>query len=257
MTPFNALTATRYGRMIYHANDLFIGRALQLYGEWSPGEMNLYRHLLKPGDVVVEAGANVGALTVPIAQCVGEEGRVYAFEPQRLTYHALCGNLALNSIANTITLNLALGAEAGVTHVPQVDLSAEGNFGAVALEPEGTPNMDVVTVDFYEFPRVDLLKLDVEGMEYDILMGSEETVAFCRPTIVLELERKEVVSQTIDWLVDHAYTLYAHYPPLAAGKEAWSGTVSFNALAVPTEQAQPTKRDLKTFGLLDLQEITP
>ena len=252
MTPFNALTTTRYGRMIYHIHDLYISQALQLYGEWSPGEMALYRHLLEPGDVVVEAGANIGALTVPIAQCLGAEGQIYAFEPQQLTYQVLCGNLALNSIKNTAAFNLALGAEAGLTHVPRIDLGRDGNFGALALEPDGPPNMNVVTVDFYEFPRVDLMKLDVEGMEHDILLGSEATVARCRPVIVLELERKEVVSQTIDWLVDHAYTLYAHYPPLAADKKAWPGTVSFNALAVPAEQPQPTKRNLKAFNLLVL-----
>lgn len=257
MTPFNALTDTRYGRMLYHINDLYVGRALSLYGEFSPGEMDLYRHLLEAGDVVVEAGANIGALTVPIAQWVGTTGRVYAFEPQRLSYQALCGNLALNSIPNTTALNLALGAEPGETHVPQVDLHAEGNFGAVALESAGTPNMQVVTVDFYEFPRVDLLKLDVEGMEHDILLGSEATVARCRPVIALELERKETVPRAIDWLVDHLYRLYAHYPPLAADASAWPGIVSFNALAIPIEKAQPTKRELKTFGLLDLQKSAP
>lgn len=73
----------RYGEMAFHHTDKWIGRSLDLYGEWSEGEVELFRNVVKPGDVVIEAGANVGALTIPLAKIVGDTGRVHAFEPQK------------------------------------------------------------------------------------------------------------------------------------------------------------------------------
>src|SRR5215831_9039445 len=74
-------TDTRYGRMAYYSGDGYIGRSLELYGEYSPGEIELMRKLIKPGWTVVNGGANIGALAVPLASLV-PEGKVYAFEPQ-------------------------------------------------------------------------------------------------------------------------------------------------------------------------------
>ena len=63
-------------------NDFYIGKALDLLGEYSEAEVAFLCSLLKPGDVFVEAGANVGALTVPVARWLGDTSRVLAFEPQ-------------------------------------------------------------------------------------------------------------------------------------------------------------------------------
>ena len=58
----------RYGEMAFHRTDRWLGRSLDLYGEWSEGEAELFRKVVKPGDVVIEAGANIGALTIPLAK---------------------------------------------------------------------------------------------------------------------------------------------------------------------------------------------
>lgn len=261
MIPFNTLHATRYGHMIAHTHDLYVGQAVQLYGEFSPGEMDLYRYLLEPGDVVVEAGANIGALTLPIAQCVGDTGIVLAFEPQTYTYYALCGNLALNSIANTKAINLAVGAENGYTHAPPVNLGAPDNVGGVEMDATKQPNTQVVTIDGYQLPRLDLLKLDIEGMEYEALQGAEATITKCRPIIVAEIDREPKKPLVLAWLKDHGYTCYAHNPPLyrednwrGIDLNAWPGVVSFNVLAVPSEEQQPGALTISNFGLLPMTE---
>src|SRR3954453_19501792 len=92
--------ACRHGTMLYSVNDIYIGRSLELYGEYVEAEARLYKRLLEPGDVgggagarwykrllergdvVVEAGANIGAFTLPIAKRIGLGGHVHAFEPQ-------------------------------------------------------------------------------------------------------------------------------------------------------------------------------
>ena len=86
--------------MIYNSHDRFIGRSLDLYGEFSEGEAVLFQKILRPGMFVVEVGANLGAHTVVLAQAVAPGGGVLAFEPQRLIFQTLCANLAINSIPN-------------------------------------------------------------------------------------------------------------------------------------------------------------
>ena len=86
----------KYGRMLYNPNDKYIGRSLNLYGEFSEGEIALFRQLIKPGFVVLDIGANIGCHTVFMAQAMENSGRVIAIEPQRLTHQLLCANVALN-----------------------------------------------------------------------------------------------------------------------------------------------------------------
>ncbi|MBS0427266.1 MAG: FkbM family methyltransferase, partial [Proteobacteria bacterium] len=62
--PLYHLTEGRHGRFLTYANDLIIGRCMQLYGEWSEHEIWLYRQIVRPGDVIVEPGANIGTHSV-------------------------------------------------------------------------------------------------------------------------------------------------------------------------------------------------
>ena len=55
---------------------------MDTYGEWAEGELNLFLQIVRPGDIVLDVGANIGAFTVPLAKRVGMSGRIYAFEPQ-------------------------------------------------------------------------------------------------------------------------------------------------------------------------------
>ena len=58
---FNDVTDTRFGKMIYNVNDVYVGRSLSVYGEFSWGEVELLQQVVRTGAVVVEVGANVGA----------------------------------------------------------------------------------------------------------------------------------------------------------------------------------------------------
>jgi hypothetical protein len=115
------LKRCREGAMIYNANDRFIGRALDKYGEISPDEVRFLRQLIGPGMTVVEVGANIGILTVPFAKLVQPGGMVIAFEPQRIIYQMLCGNIAINAIENVIAYNMAVGRRSGsITFRPSI-----------------------------------------------------------------------------------------------------------------------------------------
>src|SRR6185295_11683135 len=125
----------RHGVMMYFANDEVIGRSLDLYGEFSESEIALFAQVLKPGMTVIDAGANIGTHTLFFANTVGARGRVFAFEPQRVIYQMLCGNVALNVHGNVMTVQAALGAAPGRIVVPRLDYAKGGDFGRVALAP--------------------------------------------------------------------------------------------------------------------------
>src|SRR5512139_1143204 len=79
----------RHGVFAYNRNDIYIGRSLSVYGEYSEAEVAFLSRLLAPGDTVVEAGANIGSITVPLARVVGAGGRLIGFEPQRVAFELL------------------------------------------------------------------------------------------------------------------------------------------------------------------------
>lgn len=233
----------RHGLMLYNFHDCYIGRSLELYGEWSEGEIDLFRQQLKPGMVVVEVGANIGAHTVFLAQAVGPAGRVLAFEPQRIVYQTLCANLALNDITNVDCRHAAAGATAGELFVPRLDYTRENNFGGLSLVGcETGESVPVATLDSFGLARCALLKIDVEGMEKSVLEGARATIARCRPILYVENDRQDRSADLIRTIDSLGYDMHWHCPPIynpknfAANPEnVFSNTVSRNMLCCPRD----------------------
>ena len=230
--------------MLFNPHDAYIGRSLQLYGEYSEGEVNLFRHVLGEGDVAVDAGANIGAHTVAMARLVGPAGRIFAFEPQRVLFQALCGNAALNSLTNVDARHAALGAEPGVTRLPCVDYAQPGNFGSVSLAGEiaGSEQTLVATIDSLHLTRCRFMKIDVEGMESAVLRGAIATIERCRPILYIEDDRPTQSAALHALLRSLRYAAWRHRPPYFnphnfAGQadNVFHNIVSDNLLCVPLE----------------------
>lgn len=128
---FNIVRQCRHGLMVFNRHDQFIGKSLKVYGEYSEGEYEVFSQVVKPGDTVIEAGANLGAHTLGLAQLAGPNGRVYAFEPQRLMFQTLLGNAALNSLTNIYGVQKALSNAPGKLLVPMQDCEKEVNWGGL------------------------------------------------------------------------------------------------------------------------------
>ena len=108
---FNHLVEARHGYVLYNVNDRYVGRSVEHYGEWSPGETALFNQFCRPGHYVVDVGAHIGIHTLAFARLVGDRGRVFAFEPQRMVAQMLAANAALNSLTNVHTYHLGVGAD--------------------------------------------------------------------------------------------------------------------------------------------------
>lgn len=205
----------RYGLMLYSVHDVYIGRSFDLYGEYCEQEVEVYKRLLKPGCVVVDAGANIGSHTLAFARIAGPKGAVFAFEPQRIIFQRLCSNMALNGIGNVRAWHAGVGAGEGTARVPPIDYASEGNFGGTALTADGPgETVPVVPIDTLALTRCSLIKIDVQGMETEVLEGARETIARCEPLLYVENDLKEKSAELIETLLGLGYRLHWHFPKL-------------------------------------------
>ena len=188
----------RHGWFMYNVHDRIVSRSLDIYGEWAELELTFLAQFIKPGDVVLDVGAHIGTHAVFFSQRVGVDGRVFAFEPQRLSFHLLCGNAALNNLMNLKCLNLALGSRTETIEVPVVDPMREFNFGSVSVDTgrAGEPIL-MTTIDSLGLTKCDFIKIDVEGLEGEVLDGAQYTIAKYRPLLFLEANRPNQSPQLI------------------------------------------------------------
>lgn len=150
---------------------------------------------------ILDLGANIGACTVPWAKLVEPWGKVLAIEAQEPIFYALAGNIALNNCINARALHAAVAGHArGVVQVPRLDYRKAANFGGLSLLPEVEGGSDIgqpmdrsdsygvraVCVDGFGLPRVDFIKIDVEGMELEVLEGASSVIGRDRPILLIE-----------------------------------------------------------------------
>jgi FkbM family methyltransferase len=176
--------------------------------------VRLLRRVLRPGDVYVDAGANIGQLALVASRCVGPGGSVYAFEPQPRALERLRENVRLNDAAN-------------VTVVPKGCWDAVGTAalydfegGAIDLPSMGRrPDRQVVGETAIETVRIDevvpgptrLIKVDVEGAEWAALRGAERLLSGPEPPhLLVELNQKTSQAfgfhpmELVDWILGRA-----------------------------------------------------
>jgi FkbM family methyltransferase len=171
--------------------------------------------IVLPGMTVLDIGANIGAHTVELSRLAGSTGAVHAFEPQRLMFQLLCANVALNSCGNVFTHHVAVGAVGGVSLVPALDPETAANFGALslpdALQGETVP---LVTVDGLALPACHMIRIDVEGMETEVLRGGAVTIAAFRPILYVRNGHEARSAELIGLLQSYGYRLYWYLPPI-------------------------------------------
>ena len=164
---------------------------------WNRDEYNAFRGAVRAGDVVLEAGANVGAYTMLFAQWAGAAGRVFAFEPDPIAYTGLLRHIALNGMIDRVTpvaaavadgraanLRFAIGDSSGVSRLVHAGEDDAAN-------PTKTCDVRAMSIDQFcaehrVTPRV--IKVDVEGAELAALRGARSTIAAAGPDLQLFVE---------------------------------------------------------------------
>jgi FkbM family methyltransferase len=218
MLPEIEIVQGTHGKFLCFKTDDFISRQIRKKGAWGTTEAGIAM-LMSEGftrPTILDVGANLGAFSVPVARHLDRTGGiVHAFEPQRIIFQQLCGNLVLNQLENVYTHNIALGAAPGSVNVRKIDYHKTLNIGAASLVPEiqqvaqvAYLNTEFETMQIASIDSLGLgggcafIKIDVEGFESEVIKGAItflENNAF--PPIFFEEWRKGKFSGATDEVV--------------------------------------------------------
>jgi FkbM family methyltransferase len=176
--------------------------------------VQVLRRILKPGDVFVDAGANLGLLTLIASECVGPHGRVHAFEPYPRALERLRENLELNRVTNTVVIPKGCWSEAGAASLFDftdggIDLPSMGRRPDRAVAGEVV--IETVRIDDAVEPPATAIKVDVEGAEWGALRGAERLLfGGAPPHLLLELNQRTSAPfgyhplELVDWILERA-----------------------------------------------------
>jgi len=144
---------------------------------YEPEVINVLRMLLKPGQTVLDIGAHAGYFTLMMAAMVGPSGQVHSFEPSPHTFRLLKKNVKRNKLSNVVVNKRAVSNNSGerVFHTYYNDRAAYATFGKPPHPGSMQITVKTLTLDEYvaesNIPKIDLMKIDVEGAEPLVVDG--------------------------------------------------------------------------------------
>ncbi len=152
-------------------------------GKSETPEDDFVKNIVKSGDKIIDVGAHWGVFSVLFGKLVGEYGKVYAFEASRKNFKILKKNICINKLSQTVKpYNLAIGNEEKKVNLAIADTSS-GHNSIYDKHLKGIKKYETIsqtTIDKFteenSIKSIDLLKIDVEGYEYNVLKGAEETI---------------------------------------------------------------------------------
>lgn len=201
--------------------DTQIGAPLQARQSHEPHVELAMRELLRTGDVVLDVGANIGSLAMLAASCVGPDGRVIAVEPLERNRRLLARSVQANRFAWVELIAAAAAAEAGElelrTHPWTSNSARPEASGELLRDARGsTVRVPSVVLDdaLAGLARLDLLKIDVEGMEPLALRGFERGIERLRPALLCEFHPWAMERATGVAPIDHLHWLRRFYPAI-------------------------------------------
>lgn len=210
-----------------------------LLGTAEPGLQHVLSSLLKPGMTVYDVGANVGFVSVLSAHLVGSGGRVFSFEPLPSNADQVEHNARLNQFSNITVRREAIGLADTqtrflVSSVATLGMLESSGFAKPSDEIVGEIPVTVRSLDSLRaegtIPPPDVIKVDTEGVEADILLGSAETIRTARPILLIELHGTNVpIAKALDDLGFHAVVMGSKQPVAEA---YWNAFV----IAAPEER---------------------
>ena len=179
------------GDLRVNINTVYPIERLVLPGRYEPDTEAMVMRFVRPGHVCVDAGANIGAITMALAKQSSPGGRVFAFEPGPGVFLRLTDNLALNPDLRCVVTseNVGLSDKEGVLRWKE-DEGHPGNAGFCGVGEHEGQAVRVTTLDHYfesaRLARLDFVKIDVEGMELEVIRGAMGILARHRPVLCFE-----------------------------------------------------------------------
>lgn len=213
---------------------------------YEPRISRFVSQFLKLGDCFLDVGANVGYFTTMAAALVGPQGRVISFEPNPEVRGVLEAQVLANGFTNVSIRPVGIGRATGRADLV---LGEKGNHGSTSLAPKAEGEIEIVSLDS-EFDRSTiagkiLLKIDVEGLEPDVMIGAACLLAALRPgdAIIMEFSPNLMSAENTAFLRSEVEKLIA------------SGADCFILDDDPTYYFWPERRYVEGPRPADLDEI--
>jgi FkbM family methyltransferase len=216
-------------RMVSPTGGFGVGFQILESGAFDPNEvslalsvLDLRRRYFSDGVLAIDCGANIGVHTIEWAKHMTDWGSVLAVEAQERIYYALAGNIAINNCFNAVALNAAISDAPGTLKIPRPDYLVPSSFGSLELrrtsntEYIGQPvdysernlvAVEAISIDSLKLPRIDFIKIDIEGMEMEALAGAVESIAQHRPAMLIESIKSDAEALQ-KWLKQHDYIIF-------------------------------------------------
>ena len=184
----------KYGQVSYFKNDQVIGKSLEFYGEWAQIEVDFLGQFIQKNDTVIDIGAFIGTFSLAFAEMVGPGGKVFSYEPNNISYQVLLNNIDQNNHTNIFPSKIALSNENIKIYHDDKHIINEKNPGEFSISnfvtSTGNDNKKnqiiISTLDNFKFYQCNLIKVDVEGMELNVLEGAKQTIVNHQPIIFIE-----------------------------------------------------------------------
>jgi len=266
MTKQLTSSSCRHGEFTFYQNDEFVGLSLAKYGEYSEREIDVYRKVLRPGDIALDIGANIGALTVPMSRLVGETGKVFAFEANPDNVALLRQNLKTNNCTNVTVMHVAVGTNYRNVKIQSLEELGHHNYGRVEAG-SGSLRVNQIPIDGLHLDGVNFVKIDVEGHELEVIRGMRATLAKYRPVLYVENDREDKSEALVAELVEQRYRMFWHRPPLfdqnnfnGCEQNVFGNVVSMNMVCVAEDRGIVVKQldevaDIRQDDLMFDREI--
>ena len=209
---------------IYTTADNFIEQIILTTGTYEDEINKPIRLSLKPGNVALDIGANIGLQSLRMSQCVGPQGSVIAFEPLEYLRNKFNRNMALNKVSNVKLMPYALSDQESSAEFKINPATWNQGAFSIAGKDDGTElqKVDIKVGDdlpeIRSLLRLDLIKIDVEGFEFQVMKGLKTTLEKFRPRIVFEYDMKywpangQSISECFDFLRKLDYEIYQVNP---------------------------------------------
>lgn len=218
-------------------NDRGVERRIYYSGTYEEGTLQMLSSLLRPGDIFVDVGANIGLMTVHASQTVGRNGRVIAFEPNPATREMLRSNCLLNRCENVQIMAQAAGSKVEKALIYDDPGSNRGRASLVRpAEAAAGHAVDVVRLDdaLEDIDPIRLIKLDIEGFELEALRGALKILRRPgSPILIIECsaERENSHGKGIKPIYDLLQDIGGYrYFKLSKGKERRSRLIELKKL---------------------------
>jgi len=167
-------------------DDDTISNSLATYGYWENNLIKYVEKYLTDDSIILDIGANIGTWSIPLAI---KNRKIYSFEPFDSSYYALCGNIFLNN-KESIIYPRHCAITDNINMKTKIQLSESINIGGCKLietnNSEQKNKYILETLDSFQFDKIDLIKIDVEGHELNVLKSGKETILKYKPVIFFE-----------------------------------------------------------------------